>query len=82
MNFAVWSCMDCGYEFEAQWPDGGAFMMAMSCLRCGKSAIASESRSFEDGCLMIDIECQLPLPKGRGLLDYPESGTRSNRHID
>ena len=59
MNFAIWSCMDCGYEFEAQWPDGGAFMMGRECPRCSKIAVSIMSRIFEQGCLLIEIEAEL-----------------------
>jgi DNA-directed RNA polymerase subunit RPC12/RpoP len=55
MKMAIYSCMKCGLEFESSW-GGGAFLMAISCIRCDGTAVSSESFVFESGCLSIKDE--------------------------
>lgn len=57
---AIWSCIDCGREFEARWT-GEAGMMAMNCIYCKKGiAISSYEHAVEDGCLIVGkgVECE------------------------
>lgn len=59
MKMAIYSCMKCGLEFESSW-GGGAFMMAIKCIRCEKGvAVSSESLVFESGCLTVIDEIKL-----------------------
>ena len=60
MKLAKWSCMSCEFSFDAPW-QGGAFLMAKKCIRCGKVAVSIENSVFEEGCLTIQPEEETPI---------------------